>query len=144
MNDIELVSANKSFGGWMKRYRHRSQVLHCDMVFGIYLPPQADQGKPLPVLYWLSGLTCTDENFMQKAGAQRLAAEQVVREPLAGLAETQKLHLASVRCVDVVNPLDHLSVLHPAVRVKDEVENALLDDGGIDGGLPVRNCHWVA
>ncbi|WP_278421916.1 S-formylglutathione hydrolase [Stutzerimonas kunmingensis] len=75
MNDIELVSANKSFGGWMKRYRHRSQVLHCDMVFGIYLPPQADQGKPLPVLYWLSGLTCTDENFMQKAGAQRLAAE---------------------------------------------------------------------
>lgn len=72
---IELVSANKCFGGWQKRYRHRSQVLGCDMVFAIFLPPQADQGTPLPVLYWLSGLTCTDENFVQKAGAQRLAAE---------------------------------------------------------------------
>lgn len=72
---IELVSANKCFGGWQKRYRHRSSVLGCDMIFAIFLPPQADQGEPLPVLYWLSGLTCTDENFVQKAGAQRLAAE---------------------------------------------------------------------
>src|SRR5690606_18263451 len=52
----------------------RSQALSCDMVFAIYLPPQAEAG-PVPVLYWLSGLTCTDENFMQKAGAQRAAAE---------------------------------------------------------------------
>jgi S-formylglutathione hydrolase FrmB len=44
------------------------------MVFAVYLPPQAETG-PVPVLYWLSGLTCTDENFMQKAGAQRVAAE---------------------------------------------------------------------
>lgn len=72
---IELVSANKSFGGWQKRYRHRSQVLGCDMIFAIFLPPQADQGEALPVLYWLSGLTCNDENFVQKAGAQRMAAE---------------------------------------------------------------------
>jgi S-formylglutathione hydrolase len=72
---IELVTANKCFGGWHKRYRHRSAVLGCDMVFGIFLPPQAELGEPLPVLYWLSGLTCTDENFMQKAGAQRVAAE---------------------------------------------------------------------
>ena len=63
---LELVSANKSFGGWQKRYKHHSKALRCDMVFGIYLPPQADQGKPLPVLYWLSGLTCNDENFSQK------------------------------------------------------------------------------
>lgn len=75
MSDIELVSANKSFGGWHKRYRHRSTATACDMTFAIYLPPQADQGQPLPVAYWLSGLTCTDENFMQKAGAQRVAAE---------------------------------------------------------------------
>ena len=47
----------------------------CDMVFAVYLPPQAEQGGKLPVLYWLSGLTCTDENFMQKAGAMRMAAE---------------------------------------------------------------------
>lgn len=72
---LELVSANKSFGGWHKRYRHYSTVLGCDMVFAVYLPPQADQGQPLPVVYWLSGLTCTDENFMQKAGAQQVAAE---------------------------------------------------------------------
>ncbi len=75
MSDIELISANKSFGGWHKRYRHRSTATACDMTFAIYLPPQADQGQPLPVAYWLSGLTCTDENFMQKAGAQRVAAE---------------------------------------------------------------------
>ena len=72
---LEIVSSNKSFGGWHKRYRHRSTALNCDMVFAVYLPPQAEQGGKLPVLYWLSGLTCTDENFMQKAGAQKLAAE---------------------------------------------------------------------
>ncbi|SEK65249.1 S-formylglutathione hydrolase [Atopomonas hussainii] len=72
---LEIVSSNKSFAGWHKRYRHRSTTLQCEMTFGIYLPPQAEQGAQLPVLYWLSGLTCTDENFMHKAGAQRLAAE---------------------------------------------------------------------
>jgi S-formylglutathione hydrolase len=72
---LEIVSSNKSFGGWHKRYRHRSSTLNCDMVFAVYLPPQAEHGAKLPVLYWLSGLTCTDENFMQKAGAQRMAAE---------------------------------------------------------------------
>jgi hypothetical protein len=64
---LENISCQKSFGGWHKRYRHRSDVLGCDMVFAVYLPPQAEQGGKLPVLYWLSGLTCTDENFMQKA-----------------------------------------------------------------------------
>ncbi|MBA1287037.1 S-formylglutathione hydrolase [Pseudomonas japonica] len=72
---LENLSCQKSFGGWHKRYKHRSSTLGCDMVFAVYLPPQAESGKALPVLYWLSGLTCTDENFMQKAGAQRLAAE---------------------------------------------------------------------
>lgn len=71
---MEQISAQKSFDGWVRRYRHRSDCLDCDMVFGVFLPPQAEQG-PVPALWWLSGLTCTDENFMQKAGAQRLAAE---------------------------------------------------------------------
>jgi S-formylglutathione hydrolase len=71
---MEQISAQKSFGGWVRRYRHRSSTLNCDMVFGVYLPPQAEQG-PVPALWWLSGLTCNDENFMQKAGAQRLAAQ---------------------------------------------------------------------
>jgi S-formylglutathione hydrolase len=71
---MELVSQNRSFGGWHKRYKHQSHHLNCTMTFAIYLPPQAET-QPVPVLYWLSGLTCTDENFMQKAGAQRVAAE---------------------------------------------------------------------
>ncbi len=72
---LENISCQKSFGGWHKRYRHRSSTLNCDMVFAVYLLPQIELGEKLPVLYWLSGLSCTDENFMQKAGAQRLAAE---------------------------------------------------------------------
>ncbi len=72
---IENVSVNKSFGGWHKQYSHQSKVLNCAMRFAIYLPPQVSNGEKVPVLYWLSGLTCSDENFMQKAGAQRMAAE---------------------------------------------------------------------
>jgi len=72
---LTLVSSNKSFGGWHRRYRHRSEVLGCDMIFAIFVPPQAEGGRKVPVLYWLSGLTCNDENFMQKAGAHRVAAE---------------------------------------------------------------------
>ncbi|GAA0591891.1 S-formylglutathione hydrolase [Caenispirillum bisanense] len=69
------VAENKCFGGWHKRFRHASAVLDCTMTFAVFLPPQAEGGARVPVLYWLSGLTCTDENFMQKAGAMRLAAE---------------------------------------------------------------------
>jgi len=65
----------KSFGGWTKHYSHGSKTLNCDMRFAIYLPPQTTNGSKVPVLYWLSGLTCNDENFMHKAGAQRIAAE---------------------------------------------------------------------
>ena len=72
---IENISVNKSFGGWHKQYSHQSKTLNCAMRFAIYLPPQASNGEKVPVLYWLSGLTCSDENFMQKAGAQRMAAE---------------------------------------------------------------------
>jgi len=71
---LEKIGFNLSFGGSQLRYRHRSEVLDCDMNFSIYLPPQANVA-PVPVLYWLSGLTCTDENFVNKAGAQRYAAE---------------------------------------------------------------------
>ncbi len=70
---MEKIGANRCFGGDQLRYRHRSAVLDCDMTFSVYLPPQAEQG-PVPLLYWLSGLTCTDENFVTKAGAQRYAA----------------------------------------------------------------------
>ncbi|HYH19203.1 MAG TPA: S-formylglutathione hydrolase [Azospirillum sp.] len=72
---ITLVSENKCFGGWHRRYRHPSAAVNCAMTFAVFLPPQAEGGGRVPVLYWLSGLTCTDENFMQKAGAMRTAAE---------------------------------------------------------------------
>lgn len=67
----------RSFGGHQLRFAHRSQTLDCDMHFSLYLPPQA-AAEPVPLLTWLSGLTCTDENFVHKAGAQRAAAEHGV------------------------------------------------------------------
>lgn len=72
---IENISQAKVFGGWHKQYTHEAKSLNCSMRFAIYLPPSATPTNPVPVVYWLSGLTCTDENFMQKAGAFRAAAE---------------------------------------------------------------------
>ena len=73
---FETIARQRCFDGWQLRCRHRSDVLDCDMTFAVFVPPQAEQADArLPVLYWLSGLTCTDENFTQKAGAQRIAAE---------------------------------------------------------------------
>lgn len=73
--NIEQLSANKMFGGMQLKLKHHSQVLGCDMVFSVYLPPNAKPGHKVPVIYWLSGLTCTDDNFVQKAGAQQYAAD---------------------------------------------------------------------
>jgi len=70
---MEIIAENASFGGRQLRYRHTASALSCDMTFSVYLPAQAAQ-EPVPVLYWLSGLTCTDENFVTKAGAQQFAA----------------------------------------------------------------------
>ncbi len=74
---MERVEHHASFGGWQDVYRHQSATLGCTMRFGVYLPPQAGQGR-LPVLYWLSGLTCTEQNFITKAAMQRYAAEHGV------------------------------------------------------------------
>jgi S-formylglutathione hydrolase len=71
---METLSTTATFDGEIRRLRHRSEACACDMVFGVFLPPQARHG-PVPALLWLSGLTCTDENFMIKAGAQRVAAD---------------------------------------------------------------------
>lgn len=72
------IGENKCCGGMQLRYEHASSALDCNMTFSIYLPPQALDGTPVPVIYWLSGLTCTDENFVQKAGAQAHAAKHGV------------------------------------------------------------------
>lgn len=74
---LTLTSQARSFGGWQRVYRHRSTVLDCEMNFGVYLPPQA-ASEPCPILYWLSGLTCTEQNFLTKAGAQGYAARHGV------------------------------------------------------------------
>ncbi len=71
---LETLSETHCFGGRIGFYRHRSQANNCDMQFSVFVPPQAEQG-PVPVLTFLSGLTCTEENFMVKSGAQRVAAE---------------------------------------------------------------------
>ena len=68
------VSRSKCFGGVQGVYSHESRETACLMRFGVFLPPQAE-AQAVPVLYWLSGLTCTEENFIVKAGAQRVAAE---------------------------------------------------------------------
>ncbi len=71
---MEEKSRVKSFGGTTRVYRHRSEACDCEMNVAVYVPPQAEDG-PVPVLYYLSGLTCTEKNFIEKAGAQRYAAE---------------------------------------------------------------------
>ena len=71
MKQVERI---KEFGGWLERWQHESATCHCTMTFSVYLPPQAAT-QNCPVVYWLSGLTCTDDNVRTKAGAQRYAAE---------------------------------------------------------------------
>ncbi len=71
---METVSENRCFGGTQGVYRHSSEVCACDMTFAVYVPPQASAG-PVPCLWYLSGLTCTHENAMVKAGLQAHAAE---------------------------------------------------------------------
>ena len=68
---MELLEEHRCFEGRQQRWRHDSTSLNCAMTFSIFLPPTENP----PVLFWLSGLTCNDENFTTKAGAQRLAAE---------------------------------------------------------------------
>ncbi|MCE0493085.1 S-formylglutathione hydrolase [Vibrio salinus] len=72
---LENINQNKVFGGWHKQYTHESKTLNCTMQFAVYIPENICANNPAPVLYWLSGLTCTDENFMQKAGAFKKASE---------------------------------------------------------------------
>ncbi|NVO56700.1 S-formylglutathione hydrolase [Rhodobacteraceae bacterium B1Z28] len=71
---MQVVSQNRSFGGEQTVYSHQSETCGCEMTFAVYLPPQAHNG-PVPVLWYLSGLTCTHENAMTKGGFQEAAAD---------------------------------------------------------------------
>ncbi|KAF9419255.1 hypothetical protein HW555_004182 [Spodoptera exigua] len=76
MDQLSLVSSNKIFGGYQKVYSHQSSELKCKMNFSLYLPPQAEGGDvKLPVIFYLSGLTCSEQNFITKSGFQRYAAD---------------------------------------------------------------------
>ncbi len=72
---LEVLSEHPCFGGVQGFYRHASDTIGLPMKFGLYLPPQALAGEQVPALIWLAGLTCTEETFAIKAGAQRVAAE---------------------------------------------------------------------
>ncbi len=74
MSALETLEEKACFGGINGFYSHASEACSCTMRFAVYQPSQAEDG-PVPVLYWLSGLTCTADNFTTKAGAQRVAAE---------------------------------------------------------------------
>jgi len=71
---MERIERIREFGGWLDRYTHDSESCRCPMTFSVYLPPQAETAA-VPTVYYLSGLTCTDDNVRVKAGAQRYAAE---------------------------------------------------------------------
>lgn len=75
---MQCIERHSCFGGSQEVWTHTATTLRCEMRFGVYLPPQALRGEECPVLYWLSGLTCTEQNFITKAGAQRYAAEHGV------------------------------------------------------------------
>lgn len=72
--NLENISSAKVSDGWHKQYTFDSKALNSKTRFAVFIPPNASKDTPAPVLYWLSGLTCSDENFMQKAGAFRIAA----------------------------------------------------------------------
>ena len=71
---FEVISQHRSFGGVVGFYRHDAATTACSMRFSVFNPPQAEKGR-VPVLYYLAGLTCSEETFMMKAGAHRIAAE---------------------------------------------------------------------
>lgn len=72
---FELLTAHACYGGAQRFYKHDSREIGLPMKFSVYLPPKAVLGEKVPALLYLAGLTCTEETFMAKAGAQRLAAE---------------------------------------------------------------------
>lgn len=74
---LELIERHRSFEGEMLKYRHHSELLECDMTFSLYLPTLVTK-KDYSLIWWLSGLTCTDDNFTQKSGFQKYAAAHEV------------------------------------------------------------------
>lgn len=74
---LKLIEQKRSFGGEQRKYTHYSDALQCDMTFSVFLPSNKEE-KDIPLIWFLSGLTCTDDNFSQKSGFQRLAEQHQV------------------------------------------------------------------
>ncbi|XP_050540340.1 uncharacterized protein LOC126904979 [Daktulosphaira vitifoliae] len=73
--EMKIITNNKCFDGHQKVYEHYSNVVKCNMKFGIYIPPQENEAERFPVLFYLSGLTCTEQNVITKSGFQRIASQ---------------------------------------------------------------------
>lgn len=141
---MELVSENLSFGGSQKVFRHASNVCGCEMTFAAYLPPQAN-GGPVPVLWYLSGLTCTHENAMTKGGFQEHAAEHglaVVFPDTSprgqGVSDDEAYDLGQGAGFYVNATRDPWK---PHFRMYDYVVNELR--AMVMMHLPVQDCHGI-
>ena len=76
--ELQKIETHRSFGGQQIKYRHLSEMLHCEMTFSVYLPETTVENQEIPLIWWLAGLTSTDDNFSIKGGFQRYAAEQQI------------------------------------------------------------------
>ncbi|MGM0292079.1 MULTISPECIES: S-formylglutathione hydrolase [Enterococcus] len=76
--ELQKIETHRSFGGQQIKYRHLSETLHCEMTFSVYLPETTVENQEIPLIWWLAGLTSTDDNFSIKGGFQRYAAEQQI------------------------------------------------------------------
>lgn len=89
--ELQKIETHRSFGGQQIKYRHLSEMLHCEMTFSVYLPETTVENQEIPLIWWLAGLTSTDDNFSIKGGFQRYAKRTANRLRHAG-------HIASGGC----------------------------------------------
>lgn len=141
---LEVVSENRSFGGVQGVYRHASNACGCEMTFGAYLPPQASEGR-VPVLWYLSGLTCTHENAMTKGGFQEHAARHGLAlifpdtSPRGEAVADDEAYDLGKGAGFYVNATQ--SPWSPHYRMHDYIVNELREI--VVGDLPVRDRHGI-
>ena len=119
---LETLSRHRCFGGEVGFYRHDAGTTACAMRFAVFTPPQA-QNERVPVLYYLAGLTCTEETFMIKAGAQRLDTEI---DQVRGAEQLRRLARFGFPFVVCVREHDKASILATAeARLQNDPETEL-------------------
>lgn len=95
---LELISSAKCYNGVQKVYKHVSSEVGCSMNFSLYEPSSSTPGETFPVLFYLSGLTCTEQNFIQKSGFQKYASEHrlIVVGPDTSPSQSYKINHAII------------------------------------------------